>query len=86
MDISRKDPLSYLGEQLEDWKRAGTYQRLRILQGPSAAEPEPTEAEGGSPKPKAGQPRIYERLPWILGLMFGMLGVGGTLLYRRSAA
>jgi glycine C-acetyltransferase len=38
VDISRKDPLSYLGEQLEDWKRAGTYQRLRILQGPSAAE------------------------------------------------
>jgi glycine C-acetyltransferase len=34
----RTDPLSYLGAQLEDWKRAGTYQRLRILEGPSAAE------------------------------------------------
>src|SRR3954453_15883784 len=34
----RTDPLSYLGDQLEEWKRAGTYQRLRILQGPSAAE------------------------------------------------
>jgi glycine C-acetyltransferase len=34
----RNDPLSYLGVQLEDWKRAGTYQRLRILEGPSAAE------------------------------------------------
>jgi glycine C-acetyltransferase len=35
---SRTDPLSYLGQQLEDWKRAGAYQRLRILEGPSAAE------------------------------------------------
>jgi glycine C-acetyltransferase len=34
----RTDPLSYLGDQLEEWKRAGTYQRLRILEGPSAAE------------------------------------------------
>jgi len=30
--------LAYLGEQIEEWKRAGTYQRLRILEGPSAAE------------------------------------------------
>ncbi len=33
-----KSPLSYLGEQIEEWKRAGTYQKLRILEGPSAAE------------------------------------------------
>jgi glycine C-acetyltransferase len=33
----RTDPLSYLGDQIEDWKRAGTYQRLRILEGPCAA-------------------------------------------------
>jgi glycine C-acetyltransferase len=32
------DPLAYLGEQLEGWKRAGTYQRLRILESESAAE------------------------------------------------
>src|SRR6202050_3984721 len=32
------DPLAYLGEQLEAWKRAGTYQRLRILESASAAE------------------------------------------------
>ena len=38
MSTFRTDPLSYLGAQLEDWKRAGTYQRLRILEGPSAAE------------------------------------------------
>jgi glycine C-acetyltransferase len=32
------DPLAYLGEQLDAWKRAGTYQRLRILESESAAE------------------------------------------------
>jgi glycine C-acetyltransferase len=38
MSAPRPDPLSYLGDQLAEWKEAGTYQRLRILQGPSAAE------------------------------------------------
>jgi glycine C-acetyltransferase len=36
MDMN--DPLAYLGEQLEAWKRGGTYQRLRILESESAAE------------------------------------------------
>jgi glycine C-acetyltransferase len=35
---TRIDPLSYLGDQIAEWKKAGTYQRLRILEGPSAAE------------------------------------------------
>ncbi len=34
---NRTDPLSYLGEQIETWKRAGTYQNLRELQ--TACEP-----------------------------------------------
>ncbi len=38
MTSARVDPLAYLGDQLADWKEAGTYQRLRILEGPSAAE------------------------------------------------
>ncbi|MDE3199106.1 MAG: glycine C-acetyltransferase [Acidobacteriota bacterium] len=38
MTTSRIDPLAYLGGQIEEWKRAGAYQRLRILQGPCAAE------------------------------------------------
>ncbi len=33
-----ENSLAYLGEQIEEWKRAGTYQKLRILEGPSAAE------------------------------------------------
>jgi glycine C-acetyltransferase len=35
---SRSDPLAFLGEQIAEWKAAGTYQRLRILEGPNAAE------------------------------------------------
>src|SRR6202451_667732 len=31
-------PLAYLHDQLEEWKRDGVYQRLRILQSESAAE------------------------------------------------
>ncbi len=38
MTSVRLDPLAYLGEQLTEWKKAGTYQHLRILEGPSAAE------------------------------------------------
>jgi len=36
--MTRIDTLAYLGSQLAEWKTAGTYQRLRILEGPSAAE------------------------------------------------
>src|ERR1700761_356943 len=32
------DPLSYLHDQLEQWRQEGTYQRLRVLQSESAAE------------------------------------------------
>src|SRR5438045_6252176 len=33
-----KNPLAYLGEQIDGWKRAGTYQRLRVLESESAPE------------------------------------------------
>src|SRR5207247_5323176 len=32
------DPLAYLSGQLEAWRKAGTFQRLRILESESAAE------------------------------------------------
>src|SRR5436190_24396663 len=35
--MSRPDPLAYLGDQLQSWKAAGTFQPLRQLQ--SACEP-----------------------------------------------
>lgn len=34
----RPDPLLFLGQQIAEWKAAGTYQQLRILEGPSASE------------------------------------------------
>src|SRR5947207_182289 len=37
MATTAANPLSYLTEQLEAWKKAGTYQRLRVLE--SACEP-----------------------------------------------
>ena len=30
--------------------------------------------------------RIYDRLYWVLGLTFGILALGGTMLYRRGVA
>src|SRR5262245_21448905 len=33
-----RDPLSYLHDELEQWRAEGTYQRLRILESESAAE------------------------------------------------
>src|SRR3954449_10488344 len=32
------NPLSYLHDQLEQWRAEGTYQRLRVLESESAAE------------------------------------------------
>ena len=32
------NPLSYLHDQLEQWRQEGTYQRLRVLESESAAE------------------------------------------------
>jgi glycine C-acetyltransferase len=36
--MARIDPLAWLGDRITEWKAAGTYQRLRVLEGPSAAE------------------------------------------------
>ena len=35
--MTAANPLSWLGEQLDAWRKAGTYQRLRLLE--SACEP-----------------------------------------------
>jgi hypothetical protein len=46
----------------------------------------PEGEDDGSPKTLAGPARLYQRLHWVLGLTFSILGLGGALLYRRSAA
>ena len=32
--MTTTNPLSYLSDQLEAWHKAGTYQRLRVLESP----------------------------------------------------
>jgi hypothetical protein len=44
------------------------------------------ENDTGQPQPTAGPARVYDRMYWLLGLAFGILAVGGTLLYRKGAA
>jgi len=55
---------------------------------------EPDDAGGGrAKKDDDGAPqiqevpaRIYTRLPWVLGLVFGMLALGGAYLFRKGTA
>ena len=42
--------------------------------------------DDGSPKPEVVDARIYTRLWWVMGLAFGILGLGGAFLFRRGAA
>lgn len=44
------------------------------------------EEDNGAPKVTPGMARIYNRLYWVLGLTFGILALGGTLLYRKGTA
>ncbi len=44
------------------------------------------QEDTGQPQTKEILARIYDKMYWILGLTFGMLALGGTLLYRKGAA
>lgn len=50
--------------------------------GPAAASGE----ESGSPKIEITSARIYSKLYWVLGLAFGILAAGATMLFRRGTA
>lgn len=41
--------------------------------------------DNGSPQIQEIQPRIYDRMYWILGLAFGILALGSVILWRRDA-
>jgi hypothetical protein len=47
--------------------------------------PAPDE-DTGEPQIQEGAARIYSRMYWVLGMAFAILGLGGVLLYRKSAA
>jgi hypothetical protein len=44
------------------------------------------EEDNGAPTIQEVKPRIYEKLYWILGMSFAILGLGSFVLYRRSTA
>jgi len=49
--------------------------------GGAAAQDE----DNGSPSIQEVNPRIYEKLYWILGVAFAILGLGSVLLYRSGS-
>ena len=53
------------------------------LQQPEGAS---SDEDNGMPTIQEVKPRIYDRLYWILGMAFGILGLGSVLLYRSSAS
>ncbi|MEI9811793.1 MAG: hypothetical protein WDO18_03575 [Acidobacteriota bacterium] len=56
------------------------------LRGPET-EAAPSPEESGAPKCCEETPaRVYSQMPWVLGLGFGILAVGGTLLFRKGQA
>jgi hypothetical protein len=44
------------------------------------------DEDSGQPQIEEKAARVYTRMYWVLGLAFAILGLGGVLLYRRSAA
>jgi len=55
------------------------------LQPGGTAGSSPDE-DNGMPTIQEVKPKIYDRLYWILGMAFGILGLGSVLLYRSSAS
>ena len=51
--------------------------------GGGAASP---EEDNGAPTLQEVKPRIYDRMYWILGMAFAVLGLGSVVLYRTHQA
>ena len=54
--------------------------------GPPGAESAQGGDDNGAPNIQEVKPRIYEKLYWILGVAFAILGLGSVLLYRSSSS
>ena len=50
----------------------------------AGAEASQSDDNNGQPTIQEVKPRIYERLYWILGMAFAILGLGSVLLYRST--
>jgi hypothetical protein len=60
-----------------------TVEGTGTLRSPEAP---PQDEDTGSPKIQESPARLYSQLPWVLGLTFGILFLGGALLYRKGTA
>jgi hypothetical protein len=54
---------------------------IRERQGSNSPDEDP-----GQPKTTEIMAKIYDRMYWILGLTFGIMALGGTLLFRKGPA
>ena len=72
--------------QAHVYRFSGKAYELKIEGTGSLHTTDAPEEDNGQPKVEEGSARIYTRLPWVLGLAFGILLVGGVLLYRRGTA
>ena len=54
---------------------------IRERQGKASPDEDP-----GQPKTTEILAKIYDKMYWVLGLTFGILALGGTLLFRKGAA
>lgn len=52
----------------------------------NAETSEAQEEDTGAPKIEITSARIYDKMPWILGLTLGILALGGAMLYRKGTA
>jgi hypothetical protein len=79
---------------VEDQVQARLYQvtaptfKVKIEGTGAIREQQSTESQEdtGQPQTKEILARIYDKMYWVLGLTFGILALGGTLLYRKGAA
>jgi hypothetical protein len=52
----------------------------------SGSAPAAAEEDNGAPKIEVAPARVYTKMNWVLGLTFGILALGGMMLFRKGAA
>lgn len=63
-------------------KLEGTGSLRSNTEAPAASQ----EEDNGQPKIEVAPARIYDKLPWVLGLTLAILAIGGMMLFRKGAA
>jgi hypothetical protein len=49
-------------------------------------QPAGPDEDPGQPKTTEILAKVYDRMYWVLGLTFGIMALGGILLYRKGTA